>query len=224
MILEQRRAFLKHYMKRVIPTPKCGAIGPKTEFMRCSGCLLSNYCSSACQLWDWRHGGHPESCKALLVMRRADIASMGPRDRAFLRAILHDDYLRLKADILAREVECLRANPDEDCYVVFDYSIDPFIPPQVSVEPMSKLDTVFCAYPPLVAKSGGRLRLHIMQVVNGGWTEMWLFPLRFSTCRITTEVELIALEPHSADECRKREDDRARIQRLVELEMKELHV
>jgi hypothetical protein len=47
---------------------------------------------------------------------------MRTRDRAFLRALVHRDYLALKPSILLAQVEFLAPNPDASFYVGFDYS------------------------------------------------------------------------------------------------------
>lgn len=147
----------------------------------------------------------------------ADPAKVSARDRSFLRALVHDDYQRLKADILVAEVECLRTHAD--CYVLFDYAHDPHIPCKVPVKPIAEFDYRLADYASRAARSGGRMRLHLMQVADGGWTEFWLYALRRATCELSAEVELMAIGADAADE-----EYGAHIQRLVDLNVTEVHI
>ncbi|KAJ6535252.1 hypothetical protein DFH09DRAFT_1179789, partial [Mycena vulgaris] len=42
-----------------------GALIPKRNIKRCSGCRLHHYCSVECQTSGWRDGGHRRICKPL---------------------------------------------------------------------------------------------------------------------------------------------------------------
>ena len=45
------------------------AAGEGAGSMKCSGCRVAWYCNAACQLADWRDGGHRRVCKALAAAR-----------------------------------------------------------------------------------------------------------------------------------------------------------
>ncbi|KAJ7132484.1 hypothetical protein C8R44DRAFT_902801 [Mycena epipterygia] len=181
---------------------------------------------AACQAYDWRSGGHPQACKSLSHLRRNDGTNATARDRSFFRALLHDDYSRLKTKILTSEVEFLRSKPGAECYVMFDYcgSPDSFTPCDVSVRDMSDLLDQWPMWSDCVrraAESKGRMRIHVVAMAgDGGYSSVWMFPLRSSTADLVAGVEKIATE--IGDEDSESEVER-RIQRLVNLEITEIH-
>ncbi|KAJ7131887.1 hypothetical protein C8R43DRAFT_1024128 [Mycena crocata] len=100
---------------------QCGAIYPKRRFRRCSGCLTSVYCSPACQVHDWQ-AGHRGWCKSFRALRAEELSGISTKDRSFLRALFHHDYLQGKYQILAGQLECLRLQPDGTPFVMLDYT------------------------------------------------------------------------------------------------------
>ncbi|KAJ6501023.1 hypothetical protein C8R47DRAFT_1211297 [Mycena vitilis] len=205
-VLEHRWALVKVYLSRVKPAPRacdnlaCGVIFAKTNFSRCSGCSTLNYCSRGCQLWDWRHGGHRVACKDLLALRLARPAVVSRRNKAFLRALLHDEYLRRKPEILALETEFLRTTPRTDYFILFDYIVPPCRPCRLSVIPLAELDSRLADYGLRAARSRGRMRVHLMRVACGGGAELWIYPLRTDTrkecIRQTMDLHLDITEIH----------------------------
>ena len=44
----------------------CEFCESKDAGKRCGGCRMSWYCSTQCQIMDWKQGGHKQKCRALL--------------------------------------------------------------------------------------------------------------------------------------------------------------
>ncbi|KAJ7814463.1 hypothetical protein B0H13DRAFT_458065 [Mycena leptocephala] len=110
-VLQPRWALMKVYMEREKASVKsacnnvaCCIIRPRSELQRCSGCRACNYCSRACQVHDWRQGGHRQICGCNLDDPPDNVSR---RDRSFLRVLLHEDYLRMKPRILHDELAFL---------------------------------------------------------------------------------------------------------------------
>ncbi|KAF8175448.1 hypothetical protein K438DRAFT_1847734 [Mycena galopus ATCC 62051] len=68
-ILQPRWALMEVYLKREKESDKdscqniqCLVIAQKSAFKRCSRCQAM-YCSTSCQIHDWRHGDHCKTCK-----------------------------------------------------------------------------------------------------------------------------------------------------------------
>lgn len=89
---------------------------------------------------------------------------------------------------------------------------------------MSDFDHRLADYASRAGRSGGRMCLHLMHVADGGGTEYWLYPLRTSTCQLSAEVELIATGTRPVGAGAVEEGDGARIQRLVDLDITEIHI
>ncbi|KAJ7669911.1 hypothetical protein DFH06DRAFT_1320946 [Mycena polygramma] len=100
---------------------QCRIIREKTQLMRCTGCRDLLYCSRECQRLDWREGGHRDQC---VVHRRQRIEIelvATPRERAFMRALLHFEFLVLRTQIHAQWAEVWAVRPDIRCSTLFDF-------------------------------------------------------------------------------------------------------
>ncbi|KAJ7633265.1 hypothetical protein FB45DRAFT_1003363 [Roridomyces roridus] len=102
----------------------CTTFGPMTVFKRCSGCATLFYCSVQCQAVDWNNG-HRTACKLHIYLLRGRPSTNPPtsRQRAFMRAILHRDYMHLKLKIYTEAVRTmhLSGDPNAGYFVMFDY-------------------------------------------------------------------------------------------------------
>ncbi|KAJ7448086.1 hypothetical protein FB451DRAFT_1187840 [Mycena latifolia] len=123
-----------------------------------------------------------------------DPAHISARDRSFMRALLHDDYLRMKTTILTDELGLMRATPGASLYVMFDYGTDPYGPCAVTIQPTSDLLEQFpCLedYVVRAARSHGRMKL---RVARGGNASIWMFPLRSATGEIAEGLDGMATD------------------------------
>ncbi|KAJ7037104.1 hypothetical protein C8F04DRAFT_427944 [Mycena alexandri] len=221
----------------------CEIIRPQSEFKRCSGCLTLNYCSAKCQLFDWREGGHRSSCKSLLELRRSecstlqmimytqlcslkdDTTELKSKDRAFLRAIVQNDYAKFKGQIITDQVNYLRATPGVracELTVHFNYlsqSTDP--PSGISIGTLADLAAtvpVWKDYVSRARRSDGRMRIHVMHVLDGAHGTCWLFPLRSATGDLAREIERLAAEEKGS------KLDQEAVRCLVQRNVEEIHL
>ncbi|KAF7345966.1 MYND-type domain-containing protein [Mycena venus] len=222
LIANQRFELMKSHLSEQYPALRacdnieCGTIASKSEFRRCSGCLTSHYCSTACQTRDWRHGGHRDSCA---LTRAGQHLSLTPTP-------IHYSFqtqVTYKKQILDGCADFWRRCPDDDMLVEIDLSS-----PGSSSVSFSAADTLADEWPPWTdymaraASSGGRLQFHVLRVAFGSKTQAWVFPLRSATSEISNGVRQIAVELRNV-EGEDAEEYRERIQRLVELEVVETH-
>ncbi|KAJ7904913.1 hypothetical protein B0H13DRAFT_2510022 [Mycena leptocephala] len=71
-----------------------------------------------CQSTDWRVGLHPIWCLTAPLSR---LGTFSTRDMAFLRVLIHSDYVRHRTTILFRQMVDQRTSPAESSTVAFDY-------------------------------------------------------------------------------------------------------
>ncbi|KAJ6506810.1 hypothetical protein C8R45DRAFT_970620 [Mycena sanguinolenta] len=132
------------------------------ELKRCSGCSISYYCSSLCQSYDWREG-HRQTCKALSSWRY-EPSNITTRDKSFLRAIFFYDYDALREDIARSHLRFLEANPSKVPYALLDYSEGNC---DITVRALVELESHVDCNLMQKAASSGRVRLHVMKVMEG---------------------------------------------------------
>ncbi|KAJ7633266.1 hypothetical protein FB45DRAFT_1058199 [Roridomyces roridus] len=191
----------------------CGVIGTKAQLKRCTGCYAFYYCSIRCQSVDW-HNEHKASCwgpHSILLNDRLFLVL--PRQRSFLRAIVHEDYMNSKLQIYTDIVKCMRAHPNTGYFVHFNYvrgaaeiSVHPLDLEAGDSEPGS--GTNIKGYLGLddsvtgsqgqdllarAARSEGRMVLHVICFcVGGGYEQHWIVPLRSSSGMVCEEMARFA--------------------------------
>ncbi|KAJ7150650.1 hypothetical protein C8R46DRAFT_1358179 [Mycena filopes] len=174
----------------------CGAIRSRPTLKRCARCLNVYYCSSECQTIDWRAGKHHNICSGR-DMGLTFNGHLGRRERAFLRAVLHQDYeANMATTIYPAQARFIAEHPNESFYTMFDYSKGT---PQITVEsaslPPSRLSSDEEEWQDLVARAGaseGRMELHVVELAEGDRPRVWVIPLRTNSSRIHDEIRRIA--------------------------------
>ncbi|KAJ7302906.1 hypothetical protein DFH08DRAFT_945482 [Mycena albidolilacea] len=174
--------------QRGCDNPKCCKIGAKTEFKRCSGCKAFRYCSRECQTADWHEGAHRSACPLHRDQYRFVDERFTSRDRAFLRFLLHHDYLQARRKILFDQVPILRDNPDCPAWTMFDYrhggvEIGTHLIDLEGENAPEWLDRVA-----RTVESGGRMQLHVMLLRDGELTKFWVMPLRSNSSFVRDSV------------------------------------
>ncbi|KAJ7657743.1 hypothetical protein DFH06DRAFT_453735 [Mycena polygramma] len=186
----------------------CGKIKQKHNLKRCAGCRSANYCSNDCQSIDWRDG-HRDVCDDLRADLREDIPA---RDRAFMRALVHFDYERLLFNISLGEVMFMRDLPGEESIVFFNYvSREGF---DCKVDTKALLSADVAREVPLArqAKSGGRMRMHVMVVPEGPR----VYPLRSASAEFRKGlVAIAASRPFEHGSVQEKRYDQERILALM---------
>ncbi|KAJ7055593.1 hypothetical protein C8F01DRAFT_1373524 [Mycena amicta] len=229
-LLQERWAFMKEYMARdktavlsACNSMACCVIGVKSEFQRCGLCRESKYCSRACQRHDWHQGGHRKTCSWTPENVNNTVSS---RDRSFLRALLHEDYLKLRVRLLHDELVYLRSNPGSHFHYKFDYCT-PYTGCEACIKPIHEfaLDNDMWRHQDARSTaSGGRVQTHVMRVGDGGCATYWLFPLCSAAVDRRIGVAIPAAEATVADEEAPEQTDKTNIKRLAELDILEIHV
>ncbi|KAJ7900572.1 hypothetical protein B0H14DRAFT_2671168 [Mycena olivaceomarginata] len=197
----------------------CGKIKPKTNFKRCSGCQSANYCSADCQLTDWLDG-HQGLCDELRCARSQHPEIVSTRERAFMRALMDHDYQLLVHDISRREVLFMRDCPGEDHIVVLDYTKPGGVRFQVdskdAIVPHGHLDVELPVQWDRLTRSGGRMEMHFMYLLEGLQFKPRVFPLHADSAEfhegLSTIAKFCPFQPGTPEEKR---HDRDGIRALV---------
>ncbi|KAJ7500027.1 hypothetical protein FB451DRAFT_1162426 [Mycena latifolia] len=165
----------------------CGQLREKSEFQRCSKCLDVYYCSRQCQTIDWR-AGHRLTCLQFSgVGKLPEEQQCSKQDRAFMRALIHREYLAHRHQIFAAEISVLKQNPQQQTLVCFDYmdgpvvvNVVPWPSPTSLLEEAMPYDWVARHYNHgyRAAASAGRITVHMMNIPSGMKYHYKIFPLR----------------------------------------------
>ncbi|KAF7334548.1 MYND-type domain-containing protein [Mycena venus] len=182
----------------VLAELQCGVIRKKVDFMRCSHCRYSYYCSVDCQRIDWR-SGHRERCHSIRISKFKD--NLEAKNRSFMRALLHKDIMNLRYC----ESPCLQdptriaylretqTNPSNLLVTVMDYTdgysrIYPATgTPKMYIDGLDGPrtedkdgDIYWNECISRAARSRGRMELHLMVVQDGPmqWPRRLMFPQR----------------------------------------------
>lgn len=117
---------------------------------------------------------------SLLTQLSDDRQRLGVREREFLRALVHNDYRHVKANIDAQQDVLLRKLAGRGLVTRFDYTDGPVRITMTAddckgMEVFGEqwLDSVARA-----ARSGDRLALHVVQISEGPVKHIFLVPLR----------------------------------------------
>ncbi|KAF7368359.1 MYND-type domain-containing protein [Mycena venus] len=183
---------------RACDNESCDVIRAKTRMSRCSNCQTNYYCSHLCQIQDWRMGGHRDQCRILRASKYADPFSN--RQLSFMRALLHDDYLTHRSEVLARQIGQMIHNPNGDFYTMFCYTdvklkIRPY---EMGAYPADDCDHWHIDWEYHARRkrqSNGRMDLHLMVFSHPGGTEARMFPKRSRDDRVVMGQREIAERP-----------------------------
>ncbi|KAJ7065440.1 hypothetical protein C8F01DRAFT_1249011 [Mycena amicta] len=172
---------------RVCDNLKCGAILPKDDLRRCSGCSVAYYCSPGCQKSDYKDGGHREACWELGWRRNEKVTRYSAKDRAFLRVELDHDYAAHQDNIALEIVRAMHANPQCTPCVVFTYRGG-------KCQPHVCMDSG--AFNRRIAESGSKMLLHVVQIMWDGVDEdhpsQIFMPVRAASPRLILGLRRIA--------------------------------
>ncbi|KAJ6460054.1 hypothetical protein C8R47DRAFT_129582 [Mycena vitilis] len=185
-LVRERLAFLESFDKTIPEIAKacdsttCKKLCDKSDLRRCSSCLELYYCSSQCQVTDWR-AGHREHCKASSELRHEPAENpCSKHDRRFMRALLSKDRAAHQDSIAAREASVLARDPTAVCVVRFNYIHGPLC---LDVVPYATSLPAHVTFPPAwfarysdhlrrVTCSEGLLGMHMMGIL-AGFSQRW---------------------------------------------------
>ncbi|KAJ7938958.1 hypothetical protein B0H13DRAFT_1941374 [Mycena leptocephala] len=209
-LADERLGLLAEFDSLEFVSPKacdnlsCGKIKRKRAFSRCSGCKAMYYCDSACQAVDWRDGGHRNFCHSYRSLCLTELAQpkLLVRERSFLRALIHEDYIKHLSHICTQQITFIADNPTCELFItVFNYC-----EAALRIEVHSAMDSPLAAtlqkagpeWAALVSRaqrSERRLHLHVMRVPRGLHAQHWVVPLRTSNSTFYRAIQVLATEP-----------------------------
>ncbi|KAF7344646.1 hypothetical protein MVEN_01624800 [Mycena venus] len=151
---------------------ECSHLRDRHRFARCSGCKNRYYCSNSCQISDWKDGGHRKTCASGSNLSLNTSQDFNWRERAFMRAVLHANYLENRPWILKDHNSFPQRHPTEVPLVCFDYSLGS---PIIRVTSATRSyhakkfgdNTEWADMVSRAQASRGSLHLHVIAVPNG---------------------------------------------------------
>ncbi|KAJ6565504.1 hypothetical protein DFH09DRAFT_1157525 [Mycena vulgaris] len=208
---------------------ECGEIQDSSRCRRCSGCKTHYYCSSDCQITDWKHGGHRDHCgsPALLPLGETNSCPLGCRERNFLRAVVQADYADGIHSICAAQVIFMAKHPADRFFTFFDYT-DNLV--QISVQSVvnshtsDDLKKVGSEWAEILSRAGrsvGRIQLHVIRVPEGSDTRLLVIPLRTNSSQVHDALRQLARSIPTGS----KEDISGEVERILEhaVDLVEIH-
>ncbi|KAJ7923925.1 hypothetical protein B0H13DRAFT_1864403 [Mycena leptocephala] len=114
-------------------------------------------------------------------------------DKAFLRALIHHDYMERRDSIWLWQMRYIRQKPHTMPLVMFDYTV-PFLLVQVALGQPDGGDSAWADCSARAARSRGRMQMHLVKVKDGSSTRHLVFPLRSTTGEVVAGLRRIAAD------------------------------
>ncbi|KAJ6525840.1 hypothetical protein DFH09DRAFT_172191 [Mycena vulgaris] len=167
---------------------KCHETGPRAKFKCCSICTRADYCSTKCQLIDWRDG-HRSMCESLrLAKLQFPEKNFTTREKNFLRAILTHDFLRSMKTICFRQIDFIHANPKKPNFLVFVYhesgETDVNVYPEQNASDEDEKELHLRTGLAQVALSGRRLEMHAVMLYQGRASRRVVVPMHTTSSKL----------------------------------------
>ncbi|KAJ7473166.1 hypothetical protein B0H11DRAFT_2236704 [Mycena galericulata] len=192
-LLEARLKILKDFESGIYRTLKAcdnleclTDISPKSNFRRCSSCQSVYYCSTECQIVDWKDGGHRNTCQRVKSIRLREPA-MTTRERAFLRLVMHRTYTGAQETVVIRQIQFMRKMPGTPFYTLFDLSQGPEVailvqsgrtsPPGSNVQ-SHEWEALWKSSVERQGRSGGKMDMHVYIAGEGKGSRMRFMVMR----------------------------------------------
>ncbi|KAJ7176238.1 hypothetical protein C8R43DRAFT_1197858 [Mycena crocata] len=163
---------------------------------RCSGCGTSYYCSKECQAINWKAGGHKKVCRRFGALALEDPEPMNTRDRSFLWALTHFDWITNKPNLYIQRIAAMNRFRGQKIFSVLDYTKGTV---KVSVRLMKSMgvDTPSFREPwneavSRAARSGGRMHLVVILLPEGNDGRYRFIAMRQRISIVNDELEAIA--------------------------------
>ncbi|KAJ7140086.1 hypothetical protein C8R43DRAFT_602669 [Mycena crocata] len=179
--LAQERIMIMHYFEsdlcisfKACDNSQCANIRRKRELRYCSSCRYQYYCSKDCQTIDWKDG-HRSACRSSRQDRPEHLST---KDRSFLRALVDYDYKTRRLILMQWQLAFLQAFPDEIPCIVFDYTREHL---QITFQGTHSLHVKWQDHVARARRSGGRIQLHFVRILNGKFTDVHAFPMQSSS-------------------------------------------
>ncbi|KAJ7633581.1 hypothetical protein DFH06DRAFT_689128 [Mycena polygramma] len=185
-LAEERIGLLNHFKSghsshKACDNMECGVIRQKTDFQRCSNCQRVYYCSPDCQTEDWE-SGHRETCHSLRICRLHN-SDFSPRTLWFMRWLFHSDSALLTTTSeLCSRLEMMRDYPGDPIVSILDYRNGVLSVETGTLgserETCDQWEVYWDEHRARMARSGGRMELHLMRIWDGSRPRQLMFPQR----------------------------------------------
>ncbi|KAJ7440844.1 hypothetical protein B0H11DRAFT_2292758 [Mycena galericulata] len=175
---------------------ECGDIRKKEDFKACGQCRRVYYCTRSCQKLDWQQG-HRNECASMRAFSEKNPDPLSSEDVAFIKELVHNDYVSNMHKILSLQVDLVRQYPSWPFITVFDYcagTVNLFIDirPDPSMEEYTSVN--WAEHGPRVSRSGGRMDLHIAagKFTRNSEVQFRMFPMRSNSSILHDGVRRLA--------------------------------
>ncbi|KAJ7438912.1 hypothetical protein B0H11DRAFT_572168 [Mycena galericulata] len=175
---------------------ECGDIRKKENFKACGQCRRVYYCTRSCQKLDWQRG-HRNECASMRAFSDKNPEPLSSEDIAFIKELVHNDYVSNLHKILSLQVDFLRQFPSVPYVTVFDYGVGAVhlfvdIRPSRSMEVYTSVN--WPEHVPREARSGGRMDLHMaaLKFTRSSHVQFRMFPLRLNSATFRDGVRRLA--------------------------------
>ncbi|KAJ6452690.1 hypothetical protein C8R47DRAFT_1168963 [Mycena vitilis] len=217
MVVEERLALKKHVdrvgVTRACDNIECAQVQGSAQRRRCSGCDAFYYCSTDCQVVDWKKGGHRKNCRLYNIMSlaKSPACPLSFHERKFMRSLVQRDYHENIRTVCKMHVAAIAGDPDGSAVIVtgFDYTLNEV---QISATSVAhwpaaafRRHTMGPEWKDMVAraaKTWGRIQLCVMVVPEGNNnTRLWVVPLRMESSKLSDALlDLGSNVPYECDE------------------------
>lgn len=146
-----------------------------------------------------------------------DHTTLGVRDRAFLRALVHYDYSSNPAQhVYLPQLKFINKHRDTPFFTLFDYML---VYVEIAVKAVAdagdlRLGAEWLDDVARAAMSAGRMQLHVMRVTERNGAMHWVVPVRTETSTICDGIKQMAAELPTNQATW---DERAIVKRIQEL-------
>ncbi|KAJ7635827.1 hypothetical protein DFH06DRAFT_1139361 [Mycena polygramma] len=126
------------------------------------------------------------------------------RESAFMRALIHHDYMRVRAQICRISVDEWAVKPDSSLFTLFDCRTGSSViskanPSRLEFKEGESQSGYRADLVARESRSGGRMSPHIIRVSDGCGQRDWVIPLRRETSDIPDALKRIAANLGSLD-------------------------
>ncbi|KAK6984819.1 MYND-type domain-containing protein [Favolaschia claudopus] len=173
----------------------CFTMDAKEEFRRCSGCQSFYYCSSECQVVDWRNGGHREACNSYgtLLLGEKNKDDFNARQRSFLRSLVHHHYQQHRFVLHFKQTLFMATYPGQAFVTIYDYSEGAV---NVDIKSARRMEILFGSeWDDIVARaatSRGRIGVDVVIIGAPTGSRCLVVPLRSSASVVRERITELA--------------------------------
>ncbi|KAJ6507527.1 hypothetical protein DFH09DRAFT_1438006 [Mycena vulgaris] len=179
---------------------------------------------------DWRTGEHRRACEHLHNFSIALPEFLGTQDRAFMRALLHMQYLIDKAPITFHQIKFMIEFPGQTFYIRYDYTDCDGSPPYRFVGCLppetpdgNAMQAHWAEHLSRAVNSGGRMELQVMRVAEGGSTRQRIFPLRWASSAFHDGAMELVREFSGREKTQEWDEElKRRVESLVALDVRQI--